>query len=191
MRGIERLHVVSHSIGARILLGSINSLSHDYKISKNSQFGSAQVEMLGHLGMIILKEPDVDILNAKRFLTSDMSAIHSVNKRTRVYIYVHGCDQALKVSQSLHYDIPRVGQLSGAKRLQKILLELNSLPEYLTIIDATSCESPRFLGMYLYNHFSANHSYWEHPDFRDSLKLAVNGDKRCEGKLKVLPKNIC
>lgn len=158
-------------MGARILLGSVNSLSHDYKISKGSLFGDTQENMLKHLGMIILKEPDVDILNAKRLITSDMSAIYDVNKQIKVYMYVHKRDNALKVSQSLHYDIPRVGQLSGAERLLEILNELNQLPSYLGVIDATSCEGSRFLGCYinpLNNNFGANHSYWIYP----SLKTA-------------------
>lgn len=187
LRGVEKLHIVSHSMGARIVLGSINSIAHDYKTTTKHFHENSFIEMqertLAHLKTIVLIEPDVDILNASRFVNSDMDTIFEANKLTHVHMYVHERDNPLGVSQEIHYNIQRVGQLCGAKELLNVLQPEEgdrTVPQYFHIINATSCEKKRLLGLYVNPldniNFTANHSYWEYSQFKNSLREIINND---------------
>jgi esterase/lipase superfamily enzyme len=171
LRGIEKLHIVSHSMGARILMWSISDLSHDYRLTKKFQrddFSDTQQRMLERLGIVVLKEPDADILSTSKFVHRDMYDIHSANNSTCVVVYAHEHDNPLGLSQGVHYNIQRVGQLCGAEQLLEVLRP--NVPDYFYAINATPCEG-NIISRLSPN---ANHSYWECGRFRSSLADIIN-----------------
>ena len=176
LRGIDKVNIMSHSMGARIVVGSINSISHDYRLTQRSQqneFRQTQEKMLNSLGTVVIKQPDVDILNMSRCIMNDLSTINAANNNAHMYIYAHDRDSVLGLSQEIHYNIQRVGQLCGAAQLLEVLDP--NIPQYLHIINATSCEGKRFLELYV-NPFgdNSNHSYWKYGQFQQSLNYVIN-----------------
>lgn len=112
-----------------------------------------------------------------------MNTIYNANMLTSVCIYVHERDNPLGLSQEIHYNIQRVGQLCGAKQLLDVLnpeSNKRKVPpyQYLHIINATSCEERRFCGIYvnLLNNvrFRLNHSYWNYSQFQNSLNNVIS-----------------
>ena len=173
LRGSNRVNIISHSMGTRIVLGSINSLSHDYWLTTQNNSNKTQTDMLNRFGSIVFKEPDVDILNTNRCIMNDLSIINGVNNNVHLYVYVHERDSVLGLSRKIHYNIQRVGQLCGAAQLLEVLNP--NTPRYLHIINATSCEGRQLFGLYV-NPFAdnSNHSYWQYKQFQLSLKYVIN-----------------
>lgn len=177
LRGIEKLHIVSHSMGARISMWSISNLSHDYRLTRKFQrnnFSDTQQKMFENLGMIVLKEPDADILTTSKFIHRDIHDVHSINNEIRVVVYAHERDNPLGLSQSIHYDIQRVGQLCGAEQLLEVLKP--DVPNYFYAVNATSCQGG------LFSRFDprANHSYWKCGQFQNSLAGIINNNVATE-----------
>lgn len=161
---VNKVHIFSHSMGSRIVAGSLESLVHDYKIN------SVYKNRLEKLGKLVFKESDIDVINMAKFTSQTVPTINKINSSIQVYIYAHNDDRILGFSQGIHGDY-RVGQLEGAEQLLTILqaaqdVNRNAIP--LHIVDASICRSD----LWLYG----NHSYFNDPHFRNSINLALNGD---------------
>lgn len=170
---INKIHIFSHSMGSRIAVASLGSLTHDYSllnIDKTGEVYNTYQNRLGKLGKLVFKEPDIDKINMAKFISRFIPTLKDINTNIKVYIFAHNDDKALKLSQSIHGDY-RVGQLKGARDLEQILIRAPNVKEKeipLDIIDESSCGDTvwiihRFLRPY------GNHSYFDCPKFQKDL----------------------
>lgn len=170
---INKLHIFSHSMGSRIAVASLGSLTHDYSLLNHYKTGEVYYtykNRLEKLGKLVFKEPDIDKVNMAKFISRFIPTLKDINASIKIYIFAHNDDKALKLSQSIHGDF-RVGQLRGARDLQTILIKAPNVKEGeipLEIIDESSCGNtvwiiPRHLRPY------GNHSYFDCPKFQQDL----------------------
>lgn len=184
---IENLHVICHSMGSRIVVNSLMSIAHDYKIIKkdhNHPFYQKYKQRISHLVKIIFKQSDIDVINMSKFVCQTLPFFSDIDDNIRTYIYVHKYDEALGYSQKIHGDRPRVGQFEGKEKLKSSII--NNVK--LTIIDASECETitGRWVRWIPFNEYihswipgRTRHSYFTSAIFRESIRkiLAPRADK--------------
>lgn len=176
LRGIGTLDIIAHSMGSRILIGSINSIAHDARIisreGENHPFYGIYTLMLEHIGKIVFKQPDVDIVSMSRLIRRDLRTLRHVNNSIRVIIYAHKRDNALGFSEEIHYNIQRVGQLCGAKQLIEILPDEG---HNFNVVDASPCKrwSVDIRGYMPY----ANHNYFKYQLFEYHLYRVISDEE--------------
>ncbi len=167
-----KLHILSHSMGSRIAAGSIGSIIHDFKILRKDvrhPYYSRYELMLKNIGHIFFKQPDIDIINMENFIKGSMSTIHGIsNTKSVMYIYAHKDDKALKLSQEIHYDWPRVGQLAGAQELKSAVGER----DYMVLINAFQYSKTRW---YDFITSESHHSYFEDLGFQQNIVYFLTG----------------
>ncbi|TSA24726.1 alpha/beta hydrolase [bacterium] len=95
MPGIEKLHLITHSMGTYILTNSLKNLVDDATIKKE----------LDLIHQVILCAPDID---KTEFEDQIYPKFVSLNSRRTVY--ASDKDEALKVSQAIRQGLPRLGE---------------------------------------------------------------------------------
>ncbi len=168
-----KLHIVSHSMGSQIVVGSFGSISHDFKIlelnTKHPYYTKYKL-MLENVGVVIFKQPDIDIINMINFVRGSMRRIAEYG--SLMYIFSNKDDHILGLSKTIHYDISRVGQVDGTLQLLDVIRPC----QYVEAIDASQYGTAHnFFEFRWYLGGDAHHSYYDDEDFRKILLYAVTG----------------
>lgn len=177
-----KLHILCHSMGSRVTVESIKSMSHDYALLHSVNKGNMYEEMLGKIGSIIFKQPDIDIINMTHFWFKEAHRVANINPSLIIRIFAHDRDKALNSSKFLHMGIPRVGQLNDGdvdgmvetrviKRdfgelIKEVLLDASVYIEEHE--DRWVIDPRRYFGF-------ENHSYFGNQRFKQDLRGLIEG----------------
>lgn len=131
---VKEIVVVSHSMGARLVIPAIASADRT----------SRRAERTGNISNIILASPDFDRETFERDIADEVLAPDRVALGRRITLYVSLKDKALALSRALH-GYPRLGSPYCFDPFKAEELKANGLPERcypaaipgLTVIDTT------------------------------------------------------
>lgn len=175
-----KLHILCHSMGSRVTVESIKSMSHDYALLHSVNEDKGYKEMLGKIGSIIFKQPDIDIISMIHFWFKEAYKVGNINSKLVIRIFAHNHDKALNSSQLLHMGIPRVGQLTDGdvdgmvnkgvikedlgELIKTVLLDAS---KYIQPEDRWIIDPRRYIGF-------ENHSYFENKTFQEDLRGLID-----------------
>jgi len=177
-----KLDIMAHSMGSRIVVGSISNIAHDYRLleqDRNHPCYERYSRMITNIQTIVFIEPDIDVINMADFVAKELPTLNSTPRPAiQTYIYVHNDDKVLQCSQIIHDNRPRVGQLIGAQTLINRLTNQTNIPRkmiHLTIMNMSRMRlvcrhTPRWV------YPSGNHTYFDQPLFRDSIIALLAGE---------------
>lgn len=172
----KEIVLVSHSLGARLVLPSVEYVDRNVANSDSSVISN-----------IILVSPDVDTQDFERDATEEILSARRVRNDRRITVYASMHDRALSLSDGLH-GYPRLGYPRCFDPFEAADLKARNLPERcyaaqpkyaeavdklaLTIIDTTSVSRGR-----------SGHSNYllSAPNCRD-FAAVVNGNRHPEGR---------
>ncbi len=97
LEGVTEIVVVSHSLGARLVIPALEYVDRNSKSADSSNISN-----------IILASPDVDREDFERDIAEEILAARRVNNDRRITIYLSANDKALGISRTLH-GYPRLG----------------------------------------------------------------------------------
>lgn len=120
----KRVHILAHSMGARVAVGALNNLTHDCRLLLGqTSKPNIYKDMLDNIGCIIFKQPDIDLVNMAEFWFR--GAFDTNHRNIYVQIFAHDKDRALTLSKYIHAGEYRVGQLTKYKieEIAKNMLE--------------------------------------------------------------------
>lgn len=182
-----KLHILCHSMGSRVTVESIKSMSHDYALLQSVNEDKWYTEMLEKIGSIIFKQPDIDIISMIHFWFKEAYKVGNINSKLIIRIFAHNRDKALNTSKFLHMGITRVGQLNNGdvdSMVKKgvIKKDLGELIKTVLIDASVYINKPEedcwIIDPRKYFHFDfgfENHSYFENKTFQEDLLKLING----------------
>lgn len=131
---VKEIVVVSHSLGARLVVPAIGAADR----------ASRRADRSGNISNIILASPDIDRETFERDILDEVMATDRVAQGRHITLYVSAKDKALAASRALH-GYPRLGSPFCFDPFEAADLKAKGLPERcypaaipgLTVIDTT------------------------------------------------------
>jgi pimeloyl-ACP methyl ester carboxylesterase len=175
---VKDVVIVSHSLGARLVLPSI-----EY-VDRNSSNADAS-----NISNIILASPDIDRQDFERDIAEEVLSARRVNNDRRITVYTSASDKALTVSRTIH-GYPRLGSPYCFDPFERLALKAKGLPERCYASKSKYDVTPQKSGLTIIDTTDASSGGSGHSDYLKSaaactdFAAVVNGAiDRKEGRL--------
>jgi esterase/lipase superfamily enzyme len=175
---IKEIIVVSHSLGARLVIPAIEYVDQTSKNVDSSNISN-----------IILASPDVDREDFERDIAEEILAARRVNNDRRITVYVSSKDKALAFSRGIH-GYPRLGSPYCFDIFEAAALKAQKLPERCYASKSKYDVAPEKSGLTIIDTSEVSNGTTGHTDYlrsapacRDFVDVVNGARSRTSGRI--------